>query len=78
MATKRPTRKAVVSKTKHTSRLTDNQDTKDKGDSVSSNKVCMTFWVTPERREKIKQYASDHEMSVSRLIIEGLEQRMNQ
>lgn len=78
MATKKPVRKTASAKDKSISQsLMDNQDTANKGDSVSTKKVCMTFWVSPARREKIKRYAQDHEMTVSRLIVEGLEQRMS-
>lgn len=56
--------------------LMSNQDVR-KGDSATrGDKVCMTFWVTPERRAAIKAYAADHEMTVSRLIIEALNEKM--
>jgi hypothetical protein len=37
----------------------------------------VTFWVTDEQKQAINAYAADHNMTVSRLIIEGLEMRMN-
>lgn len=56
-------------------RLMDNQDTK-KGDSLSRDRVQVTFWVTPERRDEMREWASEHDMTVSRLIVEGVEMRM--
>lgn len=57
-------------------RLMDNQDTRGKGDSLSRDRVQVTFWVTPERREEMREWAAEHEMTVSRLIVEGVEMRM--
>lgn len=57
--------------------LMDNQDTRGKGDSTSRKKgKCITFWVTEEQKQEISSYAADHNVTVSRLIIEGLEMRM--
>lgn len=56
--------------------LMGNQDLRAKGDSTTKAKVCMTFWVTPEKRAEIKAYAADHDMTVSRLILESLNTRM--
>lgn len=58
--------------------LMGNQDTRHKGDSTSSRKKskCITFWVTDEQKAEISAYAAEHNTTVSRLIIEGLEMRM--
>lgn len=54
-----------------------NQDTRSKGDSASRKKgKCITFWVTEEQKQEISAYAAEHNTTVSRLIIEGLEMRM--
>lgn len=58
--------------------LMGNQDER-KGDSTTrGDKVCITFWVTPERRAAMKAFAADHEMTVSRLIVEAVEKRMKE
>lgn len=59
--------------------LMGNQDLQHKGDSTRSGKKgkCITFWVTPAQKSEISAYANEHNMSVSRLIIEGLELRMS-
>ena len=76
MATKRPVRRMAASKPSET--LMGNQDTRHKGDSTTRKKgKCVTFWVTDEQKQAISAYAADHDMTVSRLIIEGLEMRMN-
>lgn len=59
-------------------RLMDNQDTRRKGDSTGTDRVQVTFWVTPDRKAEMKAYAAEHGMTVSRLIVEGIEWRMNQ
>lgn len=57
--------------------LMGNQDTRGKGDSTSRKKgKCITFWVTEEQKQEISSYAADHNVTISRLIIEGLEMRM--
>lgn len=60
--------------------LMGNQDLKGKGDSTNSRKKgkCITFWVTDEQKAEISAYAAEHNTTVSRLIVEGLEMRMNQ
>lgn len=77
MPTKKPVRRVampdVASKT-----LMGNQDTRRKGDSTGRDKVCVTFWVTPEKREELKAYAADHDMTQSRVIVEGLNWRLSQ
>lgn len=62
------------------STLMGNQDTVNKGDSTNTRKKgkCITFWVTPEQKSEISAYAAEHNTTVSRLIVEGLEMRMNQ
>lgn len=57
-----------------------NQDTVNKGDSTSTRKKdkCITFWVTDAQKAEISAYAAEHNTTVSRLIVEGLEMRMNQ
>ena len=58
--------------------LMGNQDTRHKGDSTARKKdKCVTFWVTDEQKRAMSAYAAEHDMSVSRLIIEGLELRMS-
>lgn len=79
MATKKPVRRAMVD-TQVSSTLMGNQDTVNKGDSTSTRKKgkCITFWVTDEQKAEISAYAAEHNTTVSRLIVEGLEMRMNQ
>lgn len=67
---------AAPSKARRT--LMSNQDTRRKGDTYGRDRVQMTFWVTPERKAEIKAYAADHEMTVSRLIVEALESKMRE
>lgn len=78
MATKRPERRMPNAADKPAKKtLMDNQDTTGKGDSSAHKKTRqMTFWVTEGQRARIKKYAQQHDMSVSRLVIEGLEMRM--
>lgn len=78
MATKKPMRRGSAPTTAPKKTLMENQDTKRKGDSTGKDKVMMTFWVTPERRAEIKAYAADHDMTVSRLIVEGINLRMKE
>lgn len=76
MATKRPVRRTVAP-ANPSATLMGNQDTRDKGDSTSRKKgKCVTFWVTEEQKREISAYAAEHNTTVSRLIIEGLEMRM--
>lgn len=60
--------------------LMGNQGTVNKGDSTSTRKKgkCITFWVTDEQKAEISAFAAEHNTTVSRLIVEGLEMRMNQ
>lgn len=37
---------------------------------------CVTFWVTEDQKAEMSSYAIRHNMSLSRLIQEGLEMRM--
>lgn len=78
MPAKRPVRRMSVP-TEAASTLMGNQDTVHKGDSTSTRKKgkCITFWVTDEQKAEISTYAAAHNTTVSRLIIEGLEMRMN-
>lgn len=78
MPTKRPVRRMSVP-AEAASTLMGNQDTVHKGDSTSTRKKgkCITFWVTDEQKAEISTYAAAHNTTVSRLIIEGLEMRMN-
>lgn len=80
MPTKRPQRRTVPVAEAASSTLMGNQDTVNKGDSTSSRKKgkCVTFWVTDEQKAEISAYAAEHNTTVSRLIVEGLEMRMNQ
>lgn len=76
MATKRPVRRTVAPTTASAT-LMGNQDTRGKGDSTNRKKgKCITFWVTEEQKREISAYAAEHNTTVSRLIIEGLEMRM--
>lgn len=59
-----------------TARLMDNQDTRRKGDSTGADRVQITFWTTPERKAEMKAYAAAHDMTLTRLIVEGIEMRM--
>ncbi len=81
MASKKPQRRIPASTPgkEAPATLMGNQDVKRKGDTGGNRKSAqMTFWVTPARKAEIAAYAAAHEMSVSRLIIEGLEMRMRQ
>ena len=77
MPTKKPVRRVPMpSEARET--LMGNQDLRGKGDSTAEQKKMLSFWVTLEQRDEIKSYAQRHHMSMSRLIIEGLEMRMKQ
>ena len=77
MPAKRPVRRMTVSE-EAAPTLMGNQDTRHKGDSTSSRKKGkrITFWVTDGQKAEISTYAAEHNTTVSRLIIEGLEMRM--
>lgn len=75
MATKKPVRYSPPAKTASPT-LMGNQDLS-KGDSTTrGDKVCVTFWCSPEKRAEMKAFAADHDMTVSRLIIEAVEAKM--
>ena len=80
MPTKRPQRRTAPVAEAASSTLMGNQDTVNKGDSTSSRKKgkCVTFWVTDEKKAEIAAFAAEHDTTVSRLILEGLELRMKQ
>ena len=77
MPTKRPVRRMSVPE-EASPTLMANQDTRNKGDSTNTRKKgkCITFWVTDEQKTEISAYAAEHNTTVSRLIVEGLELRM--
>lgn len=77
MPTKRPVRRMSVPG-EAAPTLMANQDTRHKGDSTNTRKKgkCITFWVTDEQKTEISAYAAEHNTTVSRLIVEGLELRM--
>ena len=77
MPAKRPVRRMKVPQ-EPAPPLMANQDLRHKGDSTSSRKKgkCITFWVTDEQKAEISAYAAEHNTTVSRLIVEGLEMRM--
>lgn len=77
MATKKPVRRTSIPSTASKT-LMGNQDLRGKGDSTSTRKKgkCITFWVTEEQKAEISAYAAEHNTTVSRLIVEGLEMRM--
>lgn len=79
MPAKRPVRRMTVPE-EAAPTLMGNQDTRHKGDSTSSRKKgkCVTFWVTDEQKAEISAFAAQHNTTVSRLIVEGLELRMKQ
>lgn len=78
MPTKRPQRRTAPVAETASRTLMGNQDLQHKGDSTSSRKKgkCITFWVTDEQKAEISAYAAEHNTTVSRLIVEGLEMRM--
>lgn len=77
MGAKKPVRRVPAPAGQAPATLMGNQDTGRKGDGTGHLKQRqMTFWVTDEQRERIRSYAREHDMSVSRLIVEGLEMRM--
>lgn len=79
MPTKRPQRRTAPVAETASRTLMGNQDLQHKGDSTARKKgKCITFWVTEEQKQEISAYAADHNTTVSRLIVEGLEMRMNQ
>ena len=78
MPAKRPVRRMPVAG-EAAPTLMGNQDLRHKGDSTNTRKKgkCITFWVTQDQKAEISTYAAEHNTTVSRLIIEGLEMRMN-
>ena len=80
MPTKRPQRRTAPVAETASMTLMGNQDLHHKGDSTSSRKKgkCITFWVTDEQKAEISAYAAEHNTTVSRLIVEGLQLRMDQ
>lgn len=75
MATKKPVRYSPPVKPASPT-LMGNQDLS-KGDSTTrKDKVCMTFWCSPGKRAEMKAFAAEHDMTVSRLILESVEARM--
>lgn len=73
---KKPERRVPKASQAPSPTLMGNQDLS-KGDSTTrGDKVCMTFWCSPERRAAMKAYAAEHDMTVSRLIIEAVEDKM--
>ena len=80
MPTKRPQRRTAPVAEAASSTLMGNQDTVNKGDSTNTRKKgkCITFWVTDGQKSEISAYAAEHNTTVSRLILEGLELRMKQ
>lgn len=82
MPAKRPVRRMPAVATEAPATLMGNQDLRHKGDSTNANArkkgKCVTFWVTDEKKAEISAYAAEHDTTVSRLILEGLELRMNQ
>lgn len=79
MPTKRPQRRTVPAAGTASMTLMGNQDLQHKGDSTNTRKKgkCITFWVTDAQKAEISAYAAEHNTTVSRLIVEGLEMRMN-
>jgi hypothetical protein len=79
MPAKRPVIRVPVSE-KAAPTLMGNQDLRHKGDSTTTRKKgkCITFWVTDAQKAEISTYAAEHNTTVSRLIIEGLEMRMRE
>lgn len=77
MATKKPARRIQTPETSAKT-LMGNQDLKGKGDSTNTRRKdkCITFWVSAEQKLEISAYAAEHNTTISRLIIEGLEMRM--
>ena len=73
---KKPERRVPKASQAPSPTLMGNQDLK-KGDSTTrGDKVCITFWCSPEKRAEMKAFAAEHEMTVSRLILEAVEMRM--
>lgn len=78
MATKKPQRRVAAPK-EAAPTLMGNQDTADKGDTGRTRKsVQITLWVTPQRRDEIRAFAAKRDISVARLINEGLAMRMGE
>ena len=79
MPTKRPQRRTVPAAETASMTLMGNQDLQHKGDSTNTRKKgkCITFWVTDAQKAEISAYTAEHNTTVSRLIVEGLEMRMN-
>ena len=76
MATKRPVRRTVAPATPSAT-LMGNHVSRDYGDSTSRKKgKYVTLWDTEEKQPEISAYDAEHNTTVSRLIIEGLEMRM--
>lgn len=59
-------------------KLMDNQDTENKGDSVGTKKVMITFWTTPEKKAELKEYAAAHGVTQTHVLIDGLNWALKQ
>lgn len=78
MATKKPQRRVAAPK-EAAPTLMGNQDTANKGDTGRTRKTAqITLWVTPQRRDEIRAFAAKRDISVARLINEGLAMRMGE
>lgn len=71
MAIKKPARRIMPAK-EASMTLMGNQDTHGRSDSMARKKdSCITFWAADEQKQKICTHATDYNVTVSRLIIEG-------
>ncbi len=58
--------------------LMSNQDTKEKGDAVSGERVMITFWVSPDKKQELKEYAKEHGVTQTHVLLNGLEWALSQ
>lgn len=59
-------------------KLMDNQDTKNKGDSLGTERVMITFWTTPEKKAELKEYAASHGVTQTHVLMDGLNWALKQ
>lgn len=72
-------KKADVEKKKaKAATLMSKQDTKNKGDAAGSERVMLTFWVSPEKKQQLKEYAQAHGVTQTHVLVNGLDWALKQ
>lgn len=64
--------------TKKSGSLMSNQDTAGKGDAVGADRVMITFWVSPNKKQELKEYAKEHGVTQTHVLLNGLEWALSQ